>query len=430
MKLNILTLLFISIFVLSVRSQFVFATGELTESDWAVIHDVVKPFGSEISILRSSRGKELQNLSEVLGKQILEKIPDLGNRPSAIPELTRFIIELLFEDAPPPRDSLSSGLEVNSRFSFPCDLDHLVYRPKFEIIGDYHTRPEDREGRLKLIKRACEGELYLGIEGYSFENRALSFRECEYLGVIDYFETSRIFGIEDEFLHALTFVLNIYFSLVDFITLESSKYLDFHYSKQNVLQYIIQVSDQIKYNPFIRRAWNKIQRPLINLEYEEVASWIDSFLLLEDKIQLEISFIKDTKSQLILTNTSAFISILHHVIEQLAELLKTTESRTYGFSWSDYLQVLNYPLHHLVFLPNHLGVDRSTLKPHINLGYQITVESRNLPFAKHAAHLYCQASKENKDLTLILGQLHTEAVYQLLLEAGSGLVLPTLRNYN
>ncbi len=415
--------LWINIFFVFINtsSQFARAGDELTEEEWALVHELVKPHQSEIETLSPFGGKRLQDIGTSLFAEFLEKIPNAKTRPVAISQIVNFGLELLFEKAPPEIKGSSSGIK-DSNFSFPCNLNQLGFYPKVEIIGEHHFKPESRKVKVESIRNACQGVQFLGIEGYTFEDRVLACQECERLGVVDYLKTSRMFGIEDEFAYSLSRGLFDHFSFVDDITIESNS-IDPNFSDQIRGEFKIQFFEILRTNTFHRKAWNEIRRPLENAEDEELAKWIDLYLKHDNSSSLSslITFFQDLKSRPSWSNPLSFIRISHGLGKQLVNYLEKDEFKIHGITSETYSQVLDYPLHHL---SPQFG---SISDPYKTLGQKLTVETRNLSFARNAAHLYCEASREKKDLILIVGALHAEALKQLLLQSSGGRVDPIVK---
>ena len=119
------------------------------------------------------------------------------------------------------------------------------------------------------------------------------------------------------------------------------------------------------------------------------------------------TFFENLKRQPAWNNSLSLIRISHEVRKQLARYLEETTFKPDQITPQAYLQVLDYPLHHLT---PQFGFSGGTIAdPYKELGKRLTVDLRNLPFAKNSARLYCEASRERKNLTLIVGALHAEA---------------------
>ena len=286
---------------------------------------------------------------------------------------------------------------------FPCEIsENSVENVPIFFYGENHSSAIDRRVREYLLLSGTHGDIYLGLEGNIYGdilglnselNLFLNSHDLE----LD-IDQSKVFGLEEEFVHTLIILPKIYVMLYRAINGLFGEEVRLPRYKLNFLL-------TLWGTPLLHKLWREIQRPLANLEDEALAVFIDELILIpnsEDKMMLsKLTIIQKLP---VWQKNDAFLRLSKRIAENFISN-QTSAFPTEMPNLDVYSAFLNNP---------------ENLSHENRFAFEIAIRWRDSFMVKNIMHIYCSAFKEEKPLALVVGHLHVENLSNLLNQASSG----------
>lgn len=293
-------------------------------------------------------------------------------------------------------DTSSQSDMVTMSEAFPCDLNKNEKKNKIYLHGENHKDPADISIRDNMITKAGNGDFYLALEAYNYNDpeMALDFQKYHGISPID----TQIAGIEDELVHTVTMAGTNHIYLYRGINHLNRMQEYLAHTKMSFL--LDFTSNKLKI-----KAWGRLKRPFIEQKQEELAKFIDNLISVRNSEPQWSDLLIKFQSSELWRNDLPFLEVSSTIALSIVETAKS-ECEATGKNLLPNLS----PLYELLKDPS------SILKETI-FAEKIAVEWRNLSLAKHIAEIYCSALVKGKDLHVIVGGLHTQGLLDLLTKA-------------
>ena len=285
---------------------------------------------------------------------------------------------------------------------FPCEIsEYPAENSPIFFYGENHSSALDLSVKERLTISGTQGDFYVGLEGTVYGdilglNLDLKMLLNSYSLELD-INQSRVFGLEEELVYILTILPKNYVMLYRAINGLFGEEGRLSFYKMSLLM-------DLWGQPLLRKFWKKIKRPLVNLEDEALAVFIDELIFIpKSEYKMMMDTLLAVQKQPVWQKNDAFLRLSKYIAEkfisnQISELKNKMPD----------LDIYNAFLHN----PGSLSHENQ-------FAFEIAVNWRDSFIVKNIMHIYCSALKEEKALILVVGHLHVKNLSSLLNQAFS-----------
>ena len=280
---------------------------------------------------------------------------------------------------------------------FPCEVsENLVENVPIFFYGENHLSEFDRRVKESLMIVGMSGDVYVGLEGILYDD-ILDLKIFLNAHSLELADQSRIFGLEEDFAYTLIMLPKNYVMLYRAIN-------GLFGEERRLSEYKISLLLDLWNKPLLRKLWMKIKRPLVSVEDEILAVFIDELILIprsEDKMMMDKLIA--VQKQPVWQKNDVFLRLSKHIAENFI---------------SNQMSELQTEIPHLDVYSALLD-NPGSLSHENRFAVEMAVRWRDSFIVKNIMHIYCSALKEKKPLALVVGQMHVESLSSLLNQASS-----------